>query len=89
MAKKKQAKLPRTVAGVKVPKPLRSAGGAILRAAKNPVVLDLAVAALAAAAATLQENRKNAGKRSVARAALGAAVGATVKASLRAKGGKR
>jgi len=45
------------VAGVKVPKPLRKAGKAALKAAQNPAVGETVAAALLAAAAALREGR--------------------------------
>ena len=44
------AKLPKRIAGVKVPKDLREPGGRLLAAINNPIVIDAAAAALAAAA---------------------------------------
>jgi hypothetical protein len=47
------AKLPKRIAGVKVPKELREPGGRLLAAMNNPIVIDAAAAALAAAATRL------------------------------------
>ncbi|HEY0116939.1 MAG TPA: hypothetical protein VGB54_14590, partial [Allosphingosinicella sp.] len=44
------AKLPKRVAGVKVPKQLREPGGKLLDAIRHPLVMDVAAAALMAAA---------------------------------------
>ena len=60
MGKKKKkdgkgGKLPKHIAGVKVPKQLREPGGKLLEAISNPVVVDMAAAALLAAAAKLRE----------------------------------
>lgn len=65
MAKKKDkkkakdgaAKLPKRIAGVKVPKELRAPGGKLMEAVRNPLVMDLAAAALVAAAAGLREGK--------------------------------
>jgi hypothetical protein len=51
------AKLPKRIAGVKVPKELRGPGGKLMEAVRNPLVMDLAAAALVAAAAGLREGR--------------------------------
>lgn len=66
MAKKKDkkkdkkegaAKLPKRIAGVKVPKQLRAGGGKLMEAVRNPLVIDLAAGALLAAAARLYEGK--------------------------------
>ena len=66
MAKKKKdkkkagdgkAKLPKRIAGVKVPKELRAPGGKLMEAVRNPLVMDLAAAALLAAAAGLRDKK--------------------------------
>ena len=70
MAKKKQkkakpgkaeaagtAKLPKRIAGVKVPKKLREPGGKLLEAVRHPLVMDIAAAALMAAAAALRDGK--------------------------------
>jgi hypothetical protein len=46
----KARKLPKHIAGVKVPKALREAGGDLLAAIDKPLMMDLAAAALSAAA---------------------------------------
>jgi hypothetical protein len=51
----KGPKLPKRIAGVKVPKELREPGGKLLAAVQNPLVIDLAAAALAAAAARMRD----------------------------------
>lgn len=70
MAKKKDkkdkknagaAKLPKRIAGVKVPKELRAPGGKLMEVVRNPLVMDLAAAALAAAAAGLREGKGKSG----------------------------
>lgn len=58
MAKKKSSKLPKTIAGVKVPKQLRKSGGRAVAALKHPLVADLAAAALISAAAALKGNQR-------------------------------
>ncbi|HWH17269.1 MAG TPA: hypothetical protein VNT77_02895 [Allosphingosinicella sp.] len=89
MAKDKQAKLPKKIAGVKVPKELRKVGNAARSLAKQPVISELVAAALTAAAASLTAQNKAA--RSVRRTAEDltsetvretAAIGATVKRAL-------
>lgn len=51
------AKLPKQIAGVKVPKDLRAPAGKLVEALKNPLVMDLAAAAMIAAATGLREGR--------------------------------
>lgn len=62
MAKKKNgktktSKLPKRIAGVKVPKELRAPGGRLLQAVNNPLLIDAAAAALMAAANRLAQSR--------------------------------
>lgn len=54
MAKEKKIKVPKQIAGVKVPKKVRKAGNKALALADHPAALELAAAALSAAAAALQ-----------------------------------
>ncbi len=54
MAKEKKIKVPKQIAGVKVPKKVRKAGNKALELADHPAALELAAAALSAAAAALQ-----------------------------------
>lgn len=49
------ARLPKRIAGVKVPKKLRAPGGRLLEAVSHPLVMDIAAAALMAAAARLRD----------------------------------
>lgn len=63
MAKKKSGKtkgpkLPKRIAGVKVPKELREPGGRLLEAMNNRLLVDAAAAALAAAANRFAEPRR-------------------------------
>jgi hypothetical protein len=58
MAKLKGAKLPKEVAGVKVPKKLRKAGSAAMDLAQQPIVGEFVAAALTAAAASLMKDSK-------------------------------
>jgi len=51
------AKLPKRIAGVKVPKQLRESGGKLLEAVRHPLVMDIAAAALMAAAAALRDGK--------------------------------
>lgn len=55
MAKDGKLKVPKRIAGVKVPKKVRKTARKALAAADHPVALELAVAALTAAAAALRE----------------------------------
>jgi len=56
--KKKAGKLPKEVAGVKVPKAVRKAGKAALKLASEPAVGEAVAAAMLAAAAALREPPK-------------------------------
>jgi hypothetical protein len=56
--KAKTNKLPKTIAGVKVPKDLRDVGGLIGRLARDPAAREVALAALTAALAVRKDNRK-------------------------------
>ena len=58
MAKDKGLKLPKKVAGVKIPKSLRKAGAAAAELAQQPVVGEFVAAALTAAAASLIADTK-------------------------------
>ncbi|WP_106638597.1 hypothetical protein [Allosphingosinicella vermicomposti] len=50
---KAKLKVPKTIAGVKVPKKVRTAADPVLRAVENPIVAEIAAAALVAAAGAL------------------------------------
>lgn len=63
VAKNKKLKVPKKVAGVKVPKKVRKTAKRALAMADNPIALDFAVGALSAAAAALASSR---GTREVA-----------------------
>jgi hypothetical protein len=65
------AKLPKRIAGVKVPKELREPGGRLLAAMNNPIVIDAAAAALAAAATRLAAGMSKPAKAPGGRAATG------------------
>jgi hypothetical protein len=56
-AKLETAKLPKRIAGIKVPKELRGPGGKLLEAVRHPLVMDVAAAALMAAAASLRHGK--------------------------------
>ena len=56
--KKKAAKAPKEIAGIKLPKPLREPAAQLLKAVQSPVFADVAAAALLSAAAALQEGKK-------------------------------
>ena len=60
MAKKKaeKDKLPKKIAGVKVPKELRKSGGDFAKFIQEPLVREIALAALAAALAARKDVRK-------------------------------
>ena len=55
--KNKTGKLPKRIAGVKVPKELRDAGGMLGRLARDPAAREVALAALTAALAARKESR--------------------------------
>jgi hypothetical protein len=57
MAKDKKRKVPKRIAGVKVPKNLRKTANQALELAENPAARQLAIAALTAAAAALGERK--------------------------------
>ena len=63
--KAKAAKIPKKIAGVKVPKDLRQAGGMLFRIAQDPHAREVALAALTAALAARKDNR-NAARKAVA-----------------------
>jgi hypothetical protein len=84
MAKKKgrkgeKDKLPKKIAGVKVPKELRKSGSGIAKLAQEPLVRELALAALAAGLAARKDARRAAKKaaREAGDAPDGAGAGAT------------
>jgi hypothetical protein len=52
---KKKAKIPKQVAGIKVPKKLRKAGNRAVKLAQDPIVGEVVAAALLSAAAALRE----------------------------------
>jgi hypothetical protein len=81
MARKGKTKLPKTVAGVTVPKRLRKPGKSLAGLFKSPLGREILAEALVAAAAALRRNRPSAGEvkgAGVAMAGAGAsaAVGA-------------
>ncbi len=89
MAKLKGAKIPKEVAGVKIPKGLRKAGKAASEFAQQPAVGEFVAAALTAAAASLvaQSKAGKAVRRETADAASegvkeASAIGAAVKRAL-------
>ena len=59
---KKAGKLPKKIAGVKVPKELRDAGGMLAKLARDPAAREVALAALTAALAARKESRNLARK---------------------------
>ena len=56
--KNKASKLPKRIAGVKVPKELRDAGGMLAKLARDPTAREVALAALPAALAARKDTRK-------------------------------
>jgi hypothetical protein len=66
MAKKnkktKTSKLPKTIAGVKVPKELRDAGAMLAKLARDPAAREVALAAITAALAARKDSRNAARK---------------------------
>jgi hypothetical protein len=81
---KAAAKLPKSIAGVKVPKELREPGGKLLALIQNPVVMDVAAAALIAAASRFREAQQKsappagtAGPKPVQGSEIGAMLAAT------------
>jgi hypothetical protein len=62
---KKSKKLPKKIAGVKVPKELRKAGAGLAKLAEQPVAREIALAALAAGLAARKDARKAAKKAAV------------------------
>ncbi len=56
----KTGKLPKRIAGMKVPKDLRAPGGRLLQAINNPLLIDAAAATLMAAANRLAQPRPTA-----------------------------
>ena len=60
--KDKTSKLPKRIAGVKVPKDLRDAGGMLAKLARDPTAREVALAALTAALAARKDSRKVARK---------------------------
>lgn len=61
-AKKAKTKIPKEVAGVKVPKKLRKIGKKAIEIAQQPMVSEIAAAALLGAAAALREGKDLKGK---------------------------
>ena len=60
--KNKSSKLPKKIAGVKVPKELRDAGGMLAKLARDPTAREVALAALTAALAARKDARNVARK---------------------------
>ena len=63
--KSKKLKIPKKIAGVKVPKELRKAGKQLVKLAEEPRARDIALAALAAGFAARQDSRKAAKQAAV------------------------
>jgi hypothetical protein len=60
VAKKNSAKLPKKIAGVKIPKKLRKSGGALIEMANTPAGRELIAAGLVAAGTALAAKTKQA-----------------------------
>ena len=60
--KNKTSKVPKRIAGVKVPKELRDAGSMLAKLARDPTAREVALAALTAALAARKDSRKVARK---------------------------
>jgi hypothetical protein len=60
VAKKNNAKLPKKIAGVKIPKKLRKSGGKLIEAANTPAGRELIAAGLVAAGTALAAKAKQA-----------------------------
>lgn len=74
-AKEKKRKVPKQIAGMKVPKKVRKAGNKALALADNPAALELAAAALTAAATALKaQGRKRSAEMAPSPATRQAAV---------------
>ncbi len=69
MGKKNKARLPKHVAGVKIPKKLRKKGGKLLAALDTPLGREMALAGLMTAAATIARRRSAAASPSPAESA--------------------
>ena len=79
--KSKSAKLPKKIAGVKIPKAVRKTGGSAVKALRHPLLADIVAAALIAAAAAIRSNKKvrraaRTAKDKAGEAAKGAGAGA-------------
>lgn len=83
--KKNGDQLPKQIAGVKIPKELRKLGGQAKRAAEHPVIGEMVVAALLAAAAALSETKPGKAAKRAAGEEAGGAARATAKGADRAK----
>lgn len=55
---KKQGRLPKQIAGVKLPKKFRKSGDKVIDALSHPLIADFAAAALIAAATALRDGGK-------------------------------
>ena len=69
---KKKNKIPKQIAGIKLPKKLRKAGNKAVKLAQDPVVGEMVAAALLSAAAALREGAAPTGSGASARADDGA-----------------
>jgi hypothetical protein len=63
VAKKKNAKLPKKIAGVKIPKKLRKSGGKLIEVASTPAGRELIAAGLVAAGSALAAKARTARHR--------------------------
>jgi len=93
----KPTKLPKTIAGVTLPKTLRSEGGALIDLMRHPAIAGLAAAGLAALADAIREGGKpradpasaDKASRSAIDFGQGAAIIGTMIAARLAEGGSR
>lgn len=82
MAKDKKRKIPKKIAGVKVPKELRKSGDKLAKLAKDPAVREIALAAVAAGLAAREETRKKAKKKAAETGGSGSGDASWVAAAL-------
>jgi hypothetical protein len=87
-SKTSSSKLPKRIAGVKVPKNIRTTGDKLMDVLHHPLIADFAAAALLAAAKALRENegvRKAGGKIDASAITLGSVAAGTAKPKAKKK----
>lgn len=77
--KKKSGKLPKEIAGVKIPKGLRTTGDKLVDALRHPLIADIASTVLLAAAAALRDSGDVKKTARQAKAKAGTAAGEVAK----------